>query len=206
MMDDDGFIIVGKKNKRIKNDNIKATNIKPENIKKMLCKNMIQNGSCHYGKECMYAHSLEEQSVIPLRRRVYDILKNNEDLSQINLHDDVDIYNTFLELTRMCYGCKNNTCTGGYNCKNGACHEKYVICYDDLQYGNCSKKSCPKIHLTKRKLKPYQYSQNIISVITSSICMDMQDGNDDECLSMDTISEDLNHENDTDEIILTLKP
>ena len=110
MMDNDGFIVVGKKDKRkkrdiIKNDYTKTINIKSENIKKMLCKNMIQNGSCHYGKECMYAHSLDEQNVIPLRKKVYDILKNNDDLSQINLHDDIDIYNSDIKCDN--YGDKN---------------------------------------------------------------------------------------------------
>jgi hypothetical protein len=59
-----------------------------------------------------------------------------------------------LTYTKLCQNCINNKCTGGYNCKFGACLEKFVICYDDLNYGYCNTDNCNKIHLSKRNLKP----------------------------------------------------
>jgi len=218
MIDEDGFTIVGKKQrcnkkycrtKEIISKDIgksKESNIKLENIKMILCKNMLLDGSCHYGKNCMYAHSIDEQNVIPIRKKVYNILKSNNNLSYINLHDDTELYNTFLDLTKVCYGCSNHTCTGGYNCKNGSYNEKYVICYDDLQYGNCRKDKCSKIHLTKRGLIPYYPENKITSLINSNMCsMIGNQENDnymDECLNIDTMSD---NSDDINEIILVLK-
>lgn len=61
----------------------------------------------------------------------------------------------------MCEDCLKHKCTGGYNCKWGACIPEILICYDDLNYGNCNKDetNCKHIHLTDLKLKPY-YTTN----------------------------------------------
>jgi hypothetical protein len=59
-----------------------------------------------------------------------------------------------LTYTKLCDNCINKKCTGGYNCKYGSCLQKYLICYDDLNYNHCTDKNCEKIHLSKRNLKP----------------------------------------------------
>jgi hypothetical protein len=88
------------------------------------------------------------------------MIKNNTDLSYIDLHNNALLYNNLLCLTVLCMDCHNNTCTGGYNCKNGSCDSKLVICKLDLNSGNCSG-SCGKIHLTSKNMKPYNYKPSV---------------------------------------------
>jgi len=126
-----------------------------ENYKKTLCKNIGIFGSCIYGSKCKYAHSLEEQNIEPLRKQIYDLLKNDTDLSNINLFEEKNIYMEFLLLTKLCYLCNDNKCSGGYNCKNGSYDKKFIICISDLNTGKCNTKVCCKIHLTSRGLIPY---------------------------------------------------
>lgn len=127
---------------------------KKENHKKMLCTNMTINGKCDYGTKCLYAHSLSEQNVEPARKKVLDILVM-DDLSHIDLAVERDVYRNLSILTKMCDDCYRRKCTGGYNCKYGSCEPKILVCYDDLNYGNCTNPSCNYIHLTERGLKPY---------------------------------------------------
>ena len=155
---DDGFIMAGSKKQRHSNTlgSNRATytpnkrQIESENIKKILCKNMILNGSCQYGVSCMYAHSLDEQNILPQRKRAYEIIKTDGRLNEGDIKSDIELYKTLIELTKLCYGCNAHTCTGGYNCKNGSIDDRHVVCYDDLVYGNCRKNECYKIHLSKR--------------------------------------------------------
>lgn len=136
-----------------------------DGYKRILCHNMFTFGICPYNNGCVYAHSLEEQRIDPMRKKVMNIiipsnsLPNN--LEDLNLIYDKDLYNAFQQLTRLCYGCQNNKCLGGYNCKNGASELKYVVCYNDLTFGQCTNNDCKKCHLTKRGLKPYKL-QNMI--------------------------------------------
>src|SRR3989344_5594148 len=60
----------------------------------------------------------------------------------------------------------NKKYTGGLNCRYGACLQQYVICEQDLKYGNC-KLEHDLIHLTKRGLKPYNVNTTNISDIDS---------------------------------------
>lgn len=124
------------------------------NHKKILCKNMIFNNECKYETKCLYAHSLDEQNVNYLRKSAYDVIKSKHDLSYINLQDEPELYKVLVQLSIYCHNCVNKKCTGGYNCKYGACKYEYVICLSDLNFNNCTDKYCNKVHLSKRGLKP----------------------------------------------------
>jgi len=134
---------------------MKYTNrkINNNNIKKILCHHIVTTNHCSYGDKCMYAHSLEEQVVDDDRKYAFEILTSNKKLSHIDLHENIQLYRSLLSLTRLCSGCIDKTCTGGINCKYGACLKKYHICINDLHDGNCNEK-CGSIHLTLRGLKP----------------------------------------------------
>ena len=127
---------------------------KGDNYKKILCKNININGKCIYNNKCLYAHSLDEQNVEPVRLIAYNMIKKSDNLSEIDLSKSKQIYNTLLSLTRICPQCETHTCTGGYNCKHGACNNAYVVCQTDLNKGTCDG-SCGKVHLTKKGLTPY---------------------------------------------------
>jgi len=128
---------------------------KNENIKKIFCKNIINEGKCRYGNMCLYAHNLEEQQVDDKRQRALDILHGNDDLSDIDLQYDKDLYREFRVLTKICDKCIIRKCEGGYNCRHGSCLEENIICYNDLHYGQCKTENCTHIHLSTRGLKPY---------------------------------------------------
>lgn len=122
-------------------------------IKRILCYNAL-NRKCLHGKNCTFAHSLMEQTKDKHREIAYDIIQNNNNLSNINLVQDKELYLTLKTLTHVCDNCIKEKCSGGYNCKFGAIDYIYQICEKDLIYGNCNIK-CDKIHLTKRGLMPY---------------------------------------------------
>jgi hypothetical protein len=106
--------------------------------KKTMCKNIANYNNCTQGFNCHFAHSLDEQVVDNDRKYVYDILNSNVDLSDINLSENKILYEILKILTNLCSRCLENRCTGGYNCRNGACLEKYHICSKDLNYGFCN--------------------------------------------------------------------
>lgn len=137
------------KNKKIDDNNF--------NHKKILCNNIVIKGFCSYGNKCSYAHTLDEQNLDISRKNAYDIIKNDSDLSHIDLKTNYLLYKTLLSLTKTCAQCIKGKCKGGYNCKFGVCLKKYQLCEDDLNYGNCNN-NCGLIHLTKRKLIPF-YNQ-----------------------------------------------
>lgn len=130
------------------------TKLRNENYKKILCKNINNIGKCIYNNKCLYAHSLEEQNVEPIRVQAYNMIKKNEDLSQIDLSKSKHLYNNLLSLTKECQLCLDKKCTGGYNCKHGVCEKKYMICQTDLNKGTCDG-NCGKKHLTEKGLIPY---------------------------------------------------
>jgi hypothetical protein len=134
--------------------NKKKIKPKKENHKKLLCKNVILCKVCKYGSKCLYAHNLNEQKLDEIRDKAYKIIKGDIDASKINIHLDRDLYKVLLLLGDVCPGCKENNCTGGYNCKHGCCDSKYIICGSDINNGTCEG-NCGKIHLTDRGLKPY---------------------------------------------------
>ena len=122
----------------------------PENMKKMLCNNILVFGECHYGDKCMYAHSLDEQNVDPLRKKAYDMIMGDDILE----YCDKDLTKILLQLTKVCESCLKNKCPGGYNCKYGVFDKKYQLCSDDLRYGICYNTSCNNIHLTNKGFVP----------------------------------------------------
>lgn len=147
-----------------------------KNKKKLLCNNIITEGLCGYGSKCMYAHSLAEQQIEPNRKNAYDILFSSCDLSHINFQTDINLFRSLRDLTKMC---DKEHCTGGYNCKHGACgylskhknsNKKYHVCIKDLEYGDCIDQQCESVHLTKRGLRPYfsGYTSDSISNIVSN--------------------------------------
>ena len=132
------------------------------NKKRILCYNIIgPDKKCNYSNQCKFAHSLSEQKIDPIRHKVYTILDNNTNLSDINLIDDKKLYNTLMILTKVCNGCIKNKCPGGKNCREGAWDIKYRICYDDIMTGTCRYNNCKNVHLTNRGLKPYKLQKSI---------------------------------------------
>lgn len=129
-------------------------NYRNTNYKKILCQNMIKKKKCIYTDKCLYAHSLEDQSVDKIRVTAYDMIKNDMDLSDVDLVKQRYLYSNLVVLTKLCEMCENGDCTGGYNCKHGACDKIYVICQTDLNKGLC-KGNCGKVHLTEKGLVPY---------------------------------------------------
>ncbi len=125
------------------------------NSKKILCYNVLNNKACNYGHKCMYAHNLSEQKKDPIRHKVYTILRNNNDLTDLDLMNDDKLFNAFIELTKVCSNCIKKTCPGGYNCRYGAINMKYKVCYEDFIYGNCMRYNCYSMHLTERGLVSY---------------------------------------------------
>lgn len=137
-----------------------------QNRKRILCSNFIAHGECPYGNTCVYAHSLKEQNIDPIRKKIYRILDNSNLLNDIDFVHDSELYKIFVQLTRTCYACAKNTCMGGYNCKKGAIDVKHTICYDDLYNKSCRYgSSCDKIHLTKRGLVPKAIQEKMMSPI-----------------------------------------
>jgi hypothetical protein len=160
------------KNKKNNKKNINLLNDNNLIKKKMLCQNYINNNSCSYGVNCVYAHGINEQIMEPNRKKAYDILNNiinnlyvtnstNNDFENINNIDlynidlskpeNSDLANTFLLMTKLCNNCVTNTCPGGYNCKWGVIDYKYIICYRDLNGIKCN---CNYIHLSNYGIKP----------------------------------------------------
>ena len=135
-------------------DNVLNNNYKQNNQKKILCKNIIYNNSCKYKDKCLYAHSLAEQKLEKIRDKAYKLIKGEISGENINIFLEKDLYRTLLTLCDLCDKCNNNKCTGGYNCKHGACSKKFIICGIDLYNGKCDGK-CNKIHLSKNGLQPY---------------------------------------------------
>ena len=137
--------------------------------KRMLCKNMLSNGRCNYEKSCMYAHSLNDQLLLNVRHRVYNILIRKTDLSSINLVMDTELLDGIKSLTRTCLDCEAKTCVGGYNCRNGAVSTKLTICDRDFRSGDCKNINCNMVHLTKQGLIPYYTQSSETSSLASPI-------------------------------------
>lgn len=134
-----------------KKNNFKRDNT---NVKKILCNNMTTNGECKYGDKCHFAHNLSEQTIEGNRVESYGILLSKKQLDNYDMQKNYGLYKSLLDLTKLCEQCEKGKCTGGYNCKFGACAKKYQICARDLNYGDCFYE-CGNVHLTKRGLKPF---------------------------------------------------
>ncbi|MEM0354118.1 MAG: hypothetical protein QXW79_00915 [Thermoplasmata archaeon] len=112
------------------------------NEKRLICLSIINNKICNYGEQCTYAHSLEEQIIDSERSFIYKIILDR-DLMKINNFSDLEMEETYkylLVATRLCEKCRNNRCTGGYNCRYGVNTPYLKICRNDLLTGECINK------------------------------------------------------------------
>jgi hypothetical protein len=125
--------------------------------KNNICRNILETGTCKYGNNCHYAHSVNEQNLSDIRLSVYKLIKS-KNLAKIDPIKDKHICNELTILSHLCDNCIKHNCTGGLNCKNGAYSKEYLICDKDLMFGKCiahATKSCDKIHLTDYGLIPF---------------------------------------------------
>lgn len=131
-----------------------------------LCINIIHNKTCSYANNCIYAHSLSEQCIDNNKKMVLELLKFNN-LEEINLIKNKELYNNLLILTKLCNKCIIGVCPGGYNCKYGSCSVDNLICNEDLHTGTCpnSDKCTKGIHLTAQGLIPYNVQLNKYDMI-----------------------------------------
>jgi hypothetical protein len=148
-----------------------------KNHKKILCNNIISDNECPYGTKCLYAHSMEEQNVDDLRKKAYDMILKDDDLSSIDLKSNYELYETLLELTHVCENCVKHRCTGGYNCKYGVYDEQYQLCKTDIVFGDCDG-NCGNIHLTSKGLKCYNKHRK--SIITEMSELNYYDDTEDD--------------------------
>jgi hypothetical protein len=144
------------------------------NFKKLLCYNIVNNNECLYKSKCMFAHSIEEQNKEVIRDHIYYLINICEDLSTVDINENKELLNEFIIYTKECRNCIYKKCPGGFNCKFGVCLKELKICYNDLIYGKCScnlrnettlegkpiKRCINGIHLTEKKLIPYQQRLN----------------------------------------------
>jgi hypothetical protein len=107
------------------------------NFKKLLCYNIVNNIKCLYKSKCMFAHTIEEQKKDTYRNFIYKMIYEWNDLSNININEDKELYDDLIICTKECKNCINKICPGGYNCKFGVCLKELKICYNDLLYGKC---------------------------------------------------------------------
>lgn len=176
----------------VKSKNNKYTYNNPNkyNYKKILCKNI---NNCPYTTKCKFAHSIDEQIIDHVRRKAYNMIKYNIDLSTINLRNNNNLYNNLLCLTKLCTDCIKNICTGGYNCKHGACIANLVICKLDLDTGKCDN-TCNKIHLTKKGLKPYT-TEYMTDIPQSDTLSEIYFDNKDISININTFSDSDSEDN-----------
>jgi hypothetical protein len=162
---DSGFIKVEKKNK-LKINNFPDIFDERYNKKKILCNSFLKGEVCQYGDKCLYAHSITEQKMDNNRKKAYDIIQNEFDLSYLDLGNKIDeesteLLKTLILLTKTCQDCINKKCAGGVNCKFGVYNKSLQICYDDMMNGKCNDNLCNKVHLTKRGFNPINKYKDI---------------------------------------------
>ena len=141
---------------------------KKNNFKKLLCYNIVNNIKCVYKNKCMFAHNIDEQLKEQNREFIHDMIFVMNDLSNINIKENKELFEELMIFTKECKNCINKKCPGGYNCKFGVCIKELKICYNDLLNGKCISplkeeiinetniKRCQfGIHLTEKNLIPY---------------------------------------------------
>ena len=151
------------KNKVQKNKVVKRYNTNTYNKKKiynlnknrMICCNILNNNTCHYGSKCLYSHSYDEQFKDPIRKIAYKYIQEECDLSTVSLIKNKDLFHALKQLTKMCKKCFDLVCPGGYNCNYGVFDKKYQVCYSNLMTGRCLVTNCQMVHLTNKGLVPY---------------------------------------------------
>lgn len=136
--------------------------------KTMLCENIINHNECCYGKNCIYAHNVHEQVLESGREKTFNIIFGKQDLSNVNVYTDTELWKHLTCLSELCESCRNGTCAGGMNCKHGSFSTEFLVCKRDINKGDCTGDctgDCRKIHLTHRGLIPY--GQRIIEAVTA---------------------------------------
>jgi hypothetical protein len=141
---------------------------KKSNFKKLLCYNIVNNIKCVYKNKCMFAHNINEQLKESNREFIYNMIYTFNDLSNINIKENKELFEELVIFTKECKNCINKKCPGGYNCKFGVCLKELKICYNDLLNGKCTsqltnenindkniKRCINGIHLTEKNLIPY---------------------------------------------------
>lgn len=136
------------------------------NTKRLLCYNMVTKNCCVYKNKCIFAHSIKEQIKDNNKLVIHDIIKNKQDLCDIDTVNDSKLFSELLIFTKDCKKCLINKCSGGFNCKYGIYDNDTKICYSDLIYGKCSLKTYNSIipnvnrcnngiHLTDKNFIPH---------------------------------------------------
>jgi hypothetical protein len=141
---------------------------KKNNFKKLLCYNIVNNLKCAYKNKCMFAHDINEQLKEPNREFIHSMIYVANDLSNINIKENKELFEELMIFTKECKNCINKKCPGGYNCKFGVCVKDLKICYNDLLNGKCISPLTDEIngdklirrcqfgiHLTEKNLIPY---------------------------------------------------
>jgi hypothetical protein len=141
---------------------------KKNNYKKLLCYNIVNNMKCVYKNKCMFAHNINEQLKEQNREFIYNMIYVLNDLSNINIKENKELFEELMIFTKECKNCINKKCPGGYNCKFGVCMKELKICYNDLLNGKCMyplkdeiindkiiRRCQYGIHLTEKNLIPY---------------------------------------------------
>lgn len=107
--------------------------------KRLICFSTINDEECSYGHKCIYAHSLTEQSIDTNRKLLYKIILDEHLMAMFpsSSYDAEYTYNQLMFATYLCKKCKDNKCTGGYNCKHGVNMTELKICRDNLMTGHC---------------------------------------------------------------------
>lgn len=121
------------------------------NGKKLMCRSMTAHKYCIRMHDCSYAHTLEEQQLDPAKLLTIQLMLNREMIHPVHQIDR--IYQESLSMSRLCDGCHNGDCTGGYNCRNGACHRELLVCCDDIYNQSCTRmiiKNVPLPEVAKR--------------------------------------------------------
>jgi len=152
------WIKIEKKNK-IKVNNHNNHHEDNYNRKKILCNSYLKGEECQYKDKCLYAHSIEEQKMEQIRKKVYNIIQNEFDLTYLDLGTKIDdetneLIKNLTIMTKVCQDCVNKKCAGGVNCKFGVYNPSLQICSDDMFTGKCGNNTCQKVHLTKRGFIP----------------------------------------------------
>lgn len=137
------------------------------NKKRLLCYSYLNNENCNYSQKCTYAHSLDEQIIDEDKISIYKIIfkSNLNNLSSNYFNNIEDIYKGLIFMSNICHSCKDNNCTGGYNCRNGACNSTIKICKSDLLTGECNINKIYEKEIDKTlisKIKEYDLANNIV--------------------------------------------
>ena len=131
-----------KNNNIYKSEKTKIFTVSPKsndiNKKKLICFSVINNEICNYGNNCVYAHSYKEQIIDYEKKIIYQIIFDKNLMNFFSQDNKIDeIYNKLLFYTNICNNCMIKKCTGGYNCRNGACETFLKLCKNDLLTGEC---------------------------------------------------------------------